>query len=158
MHLSSFLLGMLCGIYLKHTKDKQTSNNGLLLFASFTLIFILIWARPHLENLFGLKLAFTNGLLAPVFLLFIITLARHKGGISKVFSNPKLVLLGEASYSLYILQKPAHGIYDKVIVPRVPLNETIHFYIFLVLLIILSILSYKYFETPMRQLIRRKLQ
>lgn len=158
MHLSSFLLGMLCGIYLKHTQGKQTKHNGLMLILSFGLIFLLIWARPHLENLLGLRLALTNGLLAPAFLLFIITLARHQGIISRVFSSPKLVLLGEASYSLYILQKPAHGIYDKIIVPRIPLNETLHFYIFLVLLIILSILSYKYFETPMRFLIRRKLQ
>ena len=158
MHLSSFLLGMLCGIYLKHTQNKLTNNNGLLLFLSFSLIFLLIWARPHLENILNLKLAYTNGLLAPAFLLFIITLARHQGIVSKVFSNSKLVLLGEASYSLYILQKPIHGIYDKIIVPRISLNETLHFYIFLVLLIIISIFSYKYFETPMRQFIRKKLQ
>ncbi len=156
MHLSSFLLGMLCGIYLKHTQNKQTNNNGLLLFLSFGVIFLLIWARPYLENILNIKLAFTNGLLAPAFLLFIITFARHQGVISKIFSNPKLVLLGEASYSLYILQKPIHGIYDKIIVPRISLNETLHFYIFLVLLIILSILSYKYFETPMRYFIRKK--
>ncbi len=158
MHLSSFLLGMLCGIYLKHTQDKQVKHNGLILFLSFILIFVLIWIRPHLENTLGIKLAFTNGLLAPAFLFFIITLARHKGTLSKIFCNPMLILLGEASYSLYILQKPAHGIYDKIIVPRVPLNEVTHFYIFLFLLIILSIISYKYFETPMRYLIRKKFQ
>ncbi len=158
MHLSSFLLGMLCGIYLKHTQHKQTNDNGLLLILSFSVIFLLIWARSYLENILNIKLAFTNGLLAPAFLLFIITLARHQGVVSKILCNPKLVLLGEASYSLYILQKPIHGIYDKIIVPRISLNETLHFYIFLALLIILSILSYKYFETPMRFFIRKKLQ
>jgi peptidoglycan/LPS O-acetylase OafA/YrhL len=64
--------------------------------------------------------------------------------------------LGEASYSLYILQKPVHGIYDKVIVPRIDLSETLHFYIFVTLLIFISIVSYKFLETPMREKINKK--
>jgi peptidoglycan/LPS O-acetylase OafA/YrhL len=157
MHLNSFVAGILCGIYLKKnpTTTKQ-QNNTFWLAISFALIFLLIWARPHLESLLGIKLAFTNGLLAPAFLFFIVLLARHKGIITKAFSAGWLILLGEASYSLYILQKPVHGIYDKIIVPRISLSDTTHFYIFLIMLIIISILSYKYFETPMRKAIRRR--
>ena len=155
MHLNSFVLGMLCGVYLK-TNTQAANNNGIWLLLSFVAIFLLIWARPYLESTLGIKLAFTNGLLAPAFLSFIVLLARHRGFITKLFCLPFLVLLGEASYSLYILQKPMHGIYDKLLVPRIPLSENTHFYIFLILLIFLSILSYKYLETPMRILIRRK--
>lgn len=157
MHLNSFVAGLLCGIYLKRNPStKGNDQNPFLLIISFALIFLLIWARPHLEIFLGIKLAFTNGLLAPAFLLFIVLLARHKGAVTKVFSYGWLVLLGEASYSLYILQKPVHGIYDKIIVPRIALSETSHFYIFLILLIIISILSYKLLETPMRKAIRRR--
>ncbi len=157
MHLNSFILGMLCGIYLKNTANKKPSNfNSLWLIVSFALVFLLIWARPHLELFFNFKLAFTNGLLAPAFLAFIIFLARQRGFVTKLLSLPSLVLLGEASYSLYILQKPIHGIYDKIIVPRISLSDNMHFYIFLVLLIIISIFSYKYLETPMRKAIRNK--
>ncbi len=156
MHLNSFVAGILCGIYLKRNPNTSEKNNGLWLLLSFGLIFLLIWARPHLETLLGMKLAFTNGLLAPVFLLFIVLLARHKGIITKLFSYSGLILLGEASYSLYILQKPVHGVYDKIIVPRIALSETTHFYVFLILLIILSILSYKLFETPMRKALRKR--
>ena len=156
MHLNSFLAGILCGIYLKKNPIANGKNNTFWLFSSLGLIFLLIWARPYLESLVNLKLAFTNGLLAPVFLLFIISLARHKGTITKILSYSWLVLLGEASYSLYILQKPIHGVYDKIIVPRIELSETVHFYIFLVALITISILSYKYFETPLRKIIRKK--
>jgi len=157
MHLNSFVAGLLVGIYLKKNADKvQASNNTLWLILSFALIFILIWSRPHLESLLGFKIAFTNGLLAPAFLWFIVLLARHKGTITKVLSYSWLVLLGEASYSLYILQKPIHGIYDKLVVPRLALSETLHFYIFLVLLIVISILSFKYFETPLRKRLRSK--
>ena len=157
MHLNSFVAGLLCGIYLKRNPStKKQAQNTFLLTLSFALIFILIWSRPHLESLLGIKLAYTNGILAPAFLLFIVLLARHKGIITKVFSFSWLVLLGEASYSLYILQKPVHGVYDKIIVPRIPLAETTHFYIFLIMLIVISILSYKYLETPMRKAIREK--
>lgn len=156
MHLNSFLAGLLCGIYLKRNPNNQDrpNNTGFLLLSLF-LIFLLIWSRPHLEVLLNMKLAFTNGLLAPAFLLFIVLLARNKGKISEVLSYSGLVLLGEASYSLYILQKPVHGIYDKIIVPRLALSDATHFYIFLVILIIVSIISYKIFETPMRKIIRR---
>ena len=161
MHLNSFVAGILCGIYLKRNSNNyenriNQSKNTVLLLLSLALIFLLIWARPFLEQLLNIKLAFTNGLLTPAFLLFIVLLARNKGRISKILSYSGLVLLGEASYSLYIIQKPVHGIYDKIIVPRVALSETSHFYIFLVILIITSIISYKIFETPMRKIIRQQ--
>jgi len=156
MHLNTFVAGLLVGIYLKKNTDKIQASNTLWLILSFTLIFLLIWSRPHLESLLGFKIAFTNGLLAPAFLWFIFLLARHKGMITKVFSYGWLVLLGEASYSLYILQKPIHGIYDKLVVPRLALSETLHFYIFLILLIVVSILSFKYFENPLRKYLRSK--
>lgn len=157
MHLNSFIMGMLCGIYFKKTdENKLHKNNSLYLGLSFALIFLLIWARPHLEILFDYKLAFTNGLLAPAFLLFIVLLGKNRGLVSTLFSHSWLILLGEASYSLYILQKPIHGLYDKIIVPRIALPETIHFYIFLIGLIVISILSYQYFEKPMRKAIRSR--
>jgi len=164
MHLNSFTAGMICGIYLKRgtngnyaNNNSPYKNNTIWVILSFGLVFLLIWARPHLETLLGIKLAFTNGLLAPVFLLFIVLLAKNKGIIAKVFSYSWLVLLGEASYSLYILQKPVYGIYDRIVVPRIALSEALHFYIFLFLLIVISILSYKLLETPMRRAIRKKL-
>ncbi len=157
MHLNSFVAGLLVGIYLKRNSNKiQANNNTLWLILSFALIFLLIWSRPYLESLLGFKIAFTNGLLAPAFLWFIVLLARHKGMFTKVFSYSWLVLLGEASYSLYILQKPVHGIYDKIVVPRISLSETLHFYIFLILLVVISLLSFKYFETPLRKYLRSK--
>jgi len=159
MHINSFIAGMLTGIFFKRSDQSDSANhasNTFWLVFSFLLIVLLIWARPHFEALTGFKIAYTNGLLAPAFLLFIILLGREQGIITKILNYKWLILLGEASYSLYILQKPIHGIYDKVITPRIPLSETLHFYIFLLLLIALSIASFKYFETPMRRAIRQR--
>ena len=157
MHINAFIMGLVCGIYFKKQAiPNLQKNNGMWLAISFALIFTLIWARPHLETILGIRLAYTNGLIAPAFLWFIVLLGKNQGMIARLFSLPVLVLLGEASYSLYILQKPVHGLYDKIITPRIPLSETTHFYIFLILLILISILSYHYFEKPCRQAIRRK--
>lgn len=157
MHINQFVLGLVCGVYLKTNKAKsEISNSGLWLLVSFVLMFLLIWGRPHLESILGIKLAFTNGLLAPVFLAIIVFLAKHKGIVTRIFSYPLLILLGEASYSLYILQKPVYGIYDRLIIPRLDFSETTHFYLFLLVLILISIMSYKFLETPMRKLINKK--
>ena len=159
MHLNQFVIGLVCGVYLKiPSSSSNTKNNiGLWLLFSFIAMFLLIWGRPHLESLFGIRLAFTNGLLAPIFIALIVFLAQYEGYVTKIFSYPFLILLGEASYSLYILQKPVYGIYDRVIVPRVDLSETLHFYIFIILLVFISIASYKFLETPMRKMINKKL-
>lgn len=157
MHLNSFIMGLLVGIYFKKkNRVHASSNHPIWLGISFSIIFLLIWARPHIEVLLDYKIAYTNGLLAPFFLIFIVLLANHKGLISKLFSHPWLILLGEASYSLYILQKPVHGIYDKIITPRILLSETTHFYLFLIGLIVISILSYMYLEKPLRKQIRTR--
>ena len=158
MHLNSFIAGMLTGILFKRSSQQAKPINSLIVVASFALIFFLIWARPYFETITGLKIAYTNGLLAPAFLLFIVLLANSQGIIANILKHKWLILLGEASYSLYILQKPIHGLYDKIITPRVALPETIHFYIFLILLILISIASFKYFETPMRYYIRKKFE
>ncbi len=157
MHLNSFIAGLVVGILFKKSAPSSAKRDlSLWIIFSFTIIFLLIWGRPHIENLLNYKIALTNGLLAPAFLFFIIILARDRGLFSRLLSHPWLILLGEASYSLYILQKPIHGLYDKIIVPRLVLSDTQHFYIFLLLLILLSITSYHYLETPMRKFIRNR--
>lgn len=158
MHLNAFIAGFLTGIYFKNKALKTSRHNTLYLYSSAIAIVLLIMFRPTIEHFLDFKIAYTNGLIAPLFLAFIIFLALEKGVISRFFSNKWLVLLGEASFSLYILQKPLHGVYDKLITNRVPLPTEVHFYIFLTLLIVASILSYKYFETPMRKMINKRYQ
>lgn len=156
MHINSFIIGIVTGIFFKNKEFKPLKHNTLLVILSAGLIVVLLMFKPSIENLLNFKIAFTNGLIAPVFLLFIVLLSLDKGIISKLFSHKWLVLLGEASFSLYILQKPLHGIYDRLIAPRIDLPETLHFYIFVFVLILFSIASYKWFETPMRKYINSK--
>ena len=156
MHLNAFIAGFLTGVFFKNKPLKPFKYNSLWLFLSTLLITLLLMYKPSLENIIGIKIAYSNGLIAPAFLLFIVLLSQEKGTIASVLSNKWLVLLGEASFSLYILQKPLHGLYDKLVASRIALSAELHFYIFLILLIITSILSYKFFETPMRKFINNR--
>ncbi len=153
MHLNAFIVGFLTGVFFKNKPLKALKYNSLWLLTSIALIVLLLMYKPSIESLLSIKIAYTNGLIAPAFLLFIVLLSQQTGSITSILSNKWLVLLGEASFSLYILQKPLHGMYDKLIANKISLSNELHFYIFLILLIITSILSYKFFETPMRKFI-----
>ena len=156
MHLNAFLAGLFCGVLFKRNADKVSSPKPLWLISSIILIVILLETKPLIESLLGMKIAYTNGLIAPAFLLFIWLLASSKGRVAKWLSHPALILLGEASFSLYILQKPVFGLYNKILEKRLGFGEIADFYVALILLIIISIASYKIFETPARTLINRK--
>ena len=87
MHLNQFLLGIVAGISFKKAQnDIIGTYNGFFLILTLLSMFVIIWGRPHLESILGIKLAFTNGLLAPFFILSILFFARHKGLISIIFN------------------------------------------------------------------------
>ncbi len=157
MHINAFLAGLVCGVLFKQNTEKSLSPHPAWLIASLLIIIVLLEARPLIESVIGLKVAYTNGLIAPAFLFFIWLLASSKGRIQRWLSHPLLILLGEASFSLYILQKPVFGLYNKILEKRLNVGEVADFYIALFLLIIISIASYKLFETPARSLINNRL-
>lgn len=160
MHINAFILGVVVGAYFKQNSHKientysQYSNIILLVCA---VIIVVLLAQPQPARIVALDLdvALTNGLIAPLFLLFIVALAINKGLISRLLSLPIFILLGEASYSMYILQRPIYGIYDRTLGKYLTAPETVHFYLYLIVLIIISIASFKLFETPLRELIKK---
>lgn len=157
MHLNTFVLGFVVGVYFCQNKIKtpNTSINtiALIVITGITLLFL---ANQHtLESWLGFKIAYNNGLIAPLFLAVIILLALDRTIISKTLSLPILVLLGEASYSLYILQRPIYGIYKQLAPSWLPVDSALHFYIFLIGLTIIAICSFLWLETPLRKMINR---
>ncbi len=152
MHINTFVIGLFAGIYFKKkiSRQRESPYNAVFLAITLTIICLLLIIRPNFKLWFGFDVDYTNGLIAPLFLVSIVLLAREQGVIAKLFTFSWLVLLGEASYSLYILQRPVHGIYQAFIAKHINVSEFWHFYFYLFLLIGLSILSYKLFETPLR--------
>lgn len=158
MHLSTFAMGFVVGVYFRRGYFHRISitTNTVLMLISALLAALLIIEQAALEQALGLKLAYNNGLIAPLFIAFIVFLALDNTFISRLFSLPFLVLLGEASYSLYILQRPVYGVYKQVTARWLSEGSTLHFYIFIVVLTLLAIVSYRYFETPVRHWINQR--
>jgi peptidoglycan/LPS O-acetylase OafA/YrhL len=88
-----------------------------------------------------------HGLLAPIFAATIWALSYPQFRISRWLSQRWLVVLGEASFGLYLLHAVVlhwyRGIDGKMTVEQ--------FVVYLFLCIGLSVLSFYYFETPLRK-------
>ena len=93
------------------------------------------------------------GFYALFFVLLILSVAYAKNFISKGLSLPVLVLLGEASYGLYILQKPVYMVYKTHITEYFNLGVAYDFYAYLALLIVIAISSFYIIEKPVKKMI-----
>lgn len=155
MHLSTFMLGLTVGVAFCNDKFRSLNQiwNGLAILVLTGIVILLLAYENSFEQHLGFLIDYNNGLIAPVFLAILVLLAVNEGWTKRLMSLPFLVLLGEASYSLYILQRPAYGIYDRVLGHWLPLDANLHYYLFAILLTVASILSFKYMETPLRRLI-----
>ena len=95
-------------------------------------------------------------MMAFVFVPLIVFVSANNGLLSKISSNKSLVFLGEISYGIYILQKPVYEYVIKIMKYLNIHSSTFIFYTFLIVLILFSALSYKFFEVPLRNIINRK--
>lgn len=84
------------------------------------------------------------------FSLLIGVFAMRRGGLSRILSAPYLVLLGEISYSTYMLHVPLLMCQHEYC-PE--LNSFSDFLLFLAILLLMSHLFYSLIEKPMRELI-----
>ncbi|WP_080058198.1 acyltransferase family protein [Spirosoma aerolatum] len=93
-------------------------------------------------------------LLSIVFLLFIISLSALPKNwfLPRLLSKPMLVKLGDISFSIFILQFPIMHMYDAFLARgRFIIGNTVHFYTYLLILIITSFMTYTFIENPLRR-------
>ncbi|WP_052195485.1 acyltransferase family protein [Deinococcus radiopugnans] len=143
-HLGEFVLGMsLGGLYVS---GHRLRHGGLVALAALIVVVALL-NIPSIPYLL-----LHNGLLAIPFGILIYGLAQAQGAVERVASNRTLLLLGEASYALYILHAPIFT-YAKLGLARVGIsNESWLFLIvYLAVLITASIAAFKWLENPARK-------
>lgn len=144
MHLNQFLVGMASGFfYLKNYKKYSGNFDFLLIIISIMIFFVMKYIHD---------ISFHNGLLAFLFVPFIIILCFNTSGrITKLFSHRVLIVLGEVSFGLYILQLPVFYYLRELDTG----NANFDFLIKFLILLLISTLSYYYLETPLRKIIRK---
>jgi peptidoglycan/LPS O-acetylase OafA/YrhL len=146
MHLNEFLIGNLGGLILLKWKNiKEASYTGYLLLLLALLVLLLRFPLPW---------SYHDGLLALVFVPFLLLLSKDHGIISRVFNLKPMIFLGEISYGIYILQVPIYYWTKGMLRVAGILNPYAIFYIYLVMLIGLSGLSYVFIETPIRNRVK----
>ncbi|HEY2981597.1 MAG TPA: acyltransferase [Anaerolineales bacterium] len=155
VHLNSFLLGFAGGVwYLSQRASRpedQRLVRSLLLCAVFAVAAMLI-ARslvPLITESFTLDV----GLLSPFFLVIILCLAVDQSSLGARLNNPRLVLLGDASYALFILHVPVRWLGERWAASAGIPNQ-IFIVVYWIGVIALSILVYRLFERPARDWLR----
>ena len=155
-HFCSFIIGVYGAMWVLEKKYSIT-NNTISLFIvgiSTAILVILLNNETEISNFFELEFAFSSSFFAPLFLIFIIAVSICRSKLIRMFSARPLLLLGEASFSLYILQIPIHQIYEKYIVSDLGLSPLSNFTLFFVILTITSIGSFLLFEKPAMNFIK----
>jgi peptidoglycan/LPS O-acetylase OafA/YrhL len=106
-HAPQFLMGVCLGVIFLKKQDKLIS--ALPSYSQLALLTTGLAIAVSIVLVRGSNIPYellNNGLLAPLFCLFIWTLSESRGVMAKFLSLPFLLLLGEASYAIYLLQNP----------------------------------------------------
>ncbi len=154
-HLSSFLFGICGAIWFYNRKPKiQSKLSAVISISSIVFIIIILDNKELIMNFLNMKLAFGSSLMAPLYIVFITSIAIAKSSFIKFLKYKPLVLLGESSYSLYILQTPVHQIYKNYISWLLPLTPKEDFWLYFLMLVIISIATFLLFEKPAKEYLR----
>lgn len=157
-NLNVFLFGLTTGILFRKSvggdfSEKQTRAwqlaLGALAVASLALVFGIPVLKPYLSV----------GILNPVFAGFIWWCAASRSWLTtRLLTWQPLVVLGEVSYGVYILQMPVFlyllRVFDQAGLTG---SQTLRFYAASLGLILISTLGFYFLEKPLRQAVNHRL-
>lgn len=147
MRLNEFLVGNLAGLFfINKLQEKRKNYSVYILVALLTLVLLLK---------FPIGLNYQSGLLSILFAPLIILLSLSTDKLTKLFSTDIFIFLGEISFGIYILQVPIWWIFSDYRMNKYfridkESDFTLSFFVRLLVLIIISSLSYLYFEKPIK--------
>ncbi len=152
LHFNEFLVGNLAGLFfIDKLKDKK-GNYSVYIMIIFLLLILL------LRYPFGFE--YHNGLLCVLFIPLIFFVSLNQDYLNTLLNKRIFIFLGEISFGIYILQRPiwkilSPHIFEKYLGLDKEKDFTTSFFIRFFLLIFISSLSYLYFETPIRNKIKK---
>ncbi len=155
-HLSTFLLGILLARWQQEMRERPNSpiekNRHVYLVLLLALAVYALVVTSPLEVTHPLLI--TNGLLAPVFACIIWSFSSADSMLARWFSVPWLVVLGEASYGLYLIHWPVWAYFYWAFHYG---SVRVWFPFYLATCIGLSVLSFYFLEAPARKWLLRRL-
>ena len=147
-HLPQFVLGMALGrVFLYRRSFSHRSLEAMLIFGLVSIVGLCAlgsrlpdWARKE-------------AIMAPLFGLVILGGAGAAGPLSRWLSHRRLVVLGEASYSIYILHIPLFAwwlwlLRKGIVHGLTPVAELV---VFFALVVVASVATFLWVERPLRR-------
>ncbi len=120
----------------------------LLYLVGIVIFFIILGTHNPIKPLIH------NGILSPLYFIIIFSLAMDSSFITSILGHKIAILLGNASYSMYILQFPVYICFTQLIgIGKIAGNN---FYPYFIILIVLSILCYLFIEKKFRAFFIKK--
>jgi peptidoglycan/LPS O-acetylase OafA/YrhL len=147
LHLSTFALGIMLARW-QTLQQQQNNNTDVRLWQVHTVLALSgagLFGSVLLIPFFRVPAPYNNGLLAPIFAGLVWALSVTPSPVSRWLCGRWLVNLGNASYALYLIHMPILTLFRhfRWVTPM--------FYLpYLALCVGLSLLSFRYFETPAR--------
>jgi len=159
-HFSTFLLGVAGGYFFIHWKRNAPIKKWPLRLGVVNMalaIIALLNNRGAIESIFHRSIPFAAGFFAPLFLILILlTSLLSQNSSRELFGNRVFILLGDASYALYIFQRPFHQFLEAYIFPTLGLTGEPAFYFYFVCLVIFSIAVFLSVEIPIKRFFRAR--
>ncbi len=146
LRLPEFLIGILLGRAFALGLGNKLPLRGLSYLALAAVIGVLGFV-PGIPHPF-----LANGLLVPLFACLILSLTKDRSLLNRLLSLPVIVLLGEASYGVYILQIPVSYVL-RMPPPHLALST---FAVYVAVLLASALLSWKFVELPLRKIVRKR--
>jgi peptidoglycan/LPS O-acetylase OafA/YrhL len=147
LHLSTFALGILLARWqsLQRERETKAAVPAWRVYAVLGVSTAALAFSIRLQPLFHVPSPYNNGALAPLFAGFIWALSATSTPLSRWLCARWLVALGNSSYALYLIHHPIVDLFR-----RLQWVSLIFYPIYVALCIGLSLLSFHFFETPIR--------
>ncbi|MCP1477245.1 MULTISPECIES: acyltransferase family protein [Pseudomonas] len=158
-HFCSFLLGFAGGIAYKNGFLRNQISDFVaisLLIATLLLINEVRIYGKVINDLFGYHVPYTSSFYSLLFLPAVYFCGLADNTLRRVIGSPALVLLGEASYALYIFQTPVHLGFESIVPSDMFTSPNIRFAVYFFMLALISIVVYKFVEAPIINFVKQK--
>jgi peptidoglycan/LPS O-acetylase OafA/YrhL len=157
--LPEFVLGIVIGHGLIATpiRKRSAANDNLRegLLAAATVAAAWLLGSGLASEFFEVPLAdrifIEGGILSPIFGLWVWQLARSEGLLKRLLSQKPFLVLGEASYALYILQEPVVTYFSAAAKRLTHLPWSQLFWVYFALLVAISLLVHRFWESRFKR-------
>jgi peptidoglycan/LPS O-acetylase OafA/YrhL len=147
LHLSTFALGILLARWQTLQGGRKSKAPVRLWQVNIVLALSIggVLLSVPLVPFFAIPAPYNNGMLAPMFAGFIWALTVMPTPLSRWLCGRWPIALGNSSYALYLIHTPILDLFE-----RLHWANRIFYPVYLALCVGLSLLSFHYFETPIR--------